>query len=1017
MLRHTQLTLARIEKFTGRLKELIYSSHLPLDAEYAGPVDRISRAEAQHLAFQPAKPGLELGPLWATFWFRLRGRVPEAWRGRRVDLLWVSHSEATLWRDGQPVQGLNYEPAAPYNSSARPDAKLFQHAAGGEEVRLEVEVACNQVFGYDFRQLQPYTTRLPFVFEQADLAIFNPDAWDLYLDYAVLADILKQQEPQAALTPWTGRILAALNEVLNDLRPEDPATWPRARTRMQELYRERNATYQHEISAIGHAHIDTAWLWTLAETRRKCVRTFANALAYMEDYPEFKFCCSQAQQYAWIKEDHPALYERIRGAVRRGQWIPVGGCWIEPDCNIPSGESLVRQCLYGKRFFQQEFGVDCKEFWNPDVFGYSGALPQILREAGFDWFLTQKLSWNEMNKPMHHSFLWQGIDGTRILTHFPPSDTYNGMGIGFPLRDILFNVRNFKDHDRSNQSMFLFGYGDGGGGPTREMIDALRRIKDLEGVPRTEQRSPAEFFKRLEKNLTDAPVIEGELYFELTRGCYTTQARIKRANRLAEFALRDAEMLSVIAGPAALPYPAAELERAWKLLLLNQFHDIIPGSSIREVNEEAERDYAVILDTAAGLKRNAIAALGAGSGTRVINTCSWDRREVVELPEGSAPPTQKSWRGLPLQMVSAPSIGSAPVSSGKPEVISATVQRLQGGFVLENQYLRAEFSGTGKMTRLLDKTSNREALEPGTAGNQFVIFDDNPSILDAWDVDVFHLECRDLDLSATEGRALEEGPLRVMLEFDFAFGRSTLRERVSLAADARHLEFDCEADWRERHRILKVEFPVAVKAMEAAFEIQFGCLKRPTHFNTTYDIAMFETSGHKWADLSEPDHGVALLTDSKYGYDVHGSIMRISLLRASTHPDPEADQGLHQFRFGIYPHEGGLVDAGVVRLAYEFNCPLIPAPGAGAAHSWLTIDSPHLILDTMKKAEDSDAIVLRLYECHALRGSATLRPNLPFQTASLANLLEKKKERIPIKNGTLTLDFRPFQILTILLEP
>ncbi len=559
----------------------------------------------------------------------------------------MTHSEGTVWRDGQPIQGVNYEPAAIYNSSARPDVMLFGKAKGGDKVQLEVEVACNQVFGYDFRELRPYKTKLPFVFEQADLAIFNPEAWDLYLDYIVLTDILKNAEP-GILTPWTGRVMAVLNQVLNELRPDDPKTWPAARAQMRELYQQKNATYQHEISAIGHAHIDTAWLWPLAETRRKCVRTFSTALGYMEAYPEYKFCCSQAQQYVWIKDEHPELYKRIKAAVRRGQWIPVGGCWIEPDCNIPSGESLVRQFLYGKRFFRKEFGIDCKEFWNPDVFGYNGALPQIIRQAGFDYFLTQKLSYNQINKPMHHSFYWEGIDGSRVLTHFPPSDTYNGMGVGFPLKDILYGVKNFKDHDRSNQSMFLFGYGDGGGGPTKEMLEVLRRIKDLEGVPRTEQRSPAEFFRRLDKNLQDAPTFIGELYFEWHRGTYTTQANDKRDNRRSEFLLRDIELLSTVAAKAKkIAYPQEELDRLWQLLLLNQFHDIIPGSSIREVYEDSARDYAHILNTGAELKQRALDKMGEGKGYTVVNTFGWDRVDLIELPIGATKPLQLSHEGHP----------------------------------------------------------------------------------------------------------------------------------------------------------------------------------------------------------------------------------------------------------------------------------------------------------------------------------------------------------------------------------
>jgi alpha-mannosidase len=1016
MLRHTQLTLQRIERFVPRLKELIYSSYLPLEVEYAGPVGRIPYADAQKLEYKPAKIGMELTPLWATYWFRLKGKVPEAWRGERVDLFWVTHSEATLYRDGQPVQGLNYEPAAPYNSSARPDAKLFEKALGGEEVRLAVEAACNQVFGYDFRVLQPYSTRLPFVFERAELAVFNKDAWDLYLDYVVLADILKNSD-QNVLTPWTGKLLSGLNEVLNVLRTEDPGTWPKGRSLMQDLYKERNASYQHEISAIGHAHIDTAWLWPLAETRRKCIRTFSNVLAYMEDYPEFKFCCSQAQQYAWVKEDQPALYERIKAAVKKGQWLPVGGCWIEPDCNVPSGESLVRQFVHGKRFFRQEFGVDCKEFWNPDVFGYSGALPQIMRESGFDYFLTQKLAFNEINKPMHHSFLWEGIDGSRVLTHFPPGDTYNGMGVGFPLKDILFSVKNFKDHDRSNQSMFLYGYGDGGGGPTKEMIEVLRRIKDLEGIPRTEQRSPAEFFHRLEENLKDAPVFAGELYFEWHRGTYTNQAADKRDNRRSEFLLRDVEILSQVAELTGRgKYPREELDSTWKLLLLQQFHDIIPGSSIREVYEDSARDYAAILSKGAELKQRALESLGAGPGLSVVNTFAWDRQELLELDAPGRKPAQVSYAGKALTMAVAPAFGVGPLAEPAHAPAAAEVKKEGDRLILENGHIRAEFKKTGQLVRLLNKENQDELIEESAPGNQFVIFDDNPINCDAWNVDVYHLETRSTLPDATDARVIEEGPLRAGLAFEFSFGASKLTERVFLAAHSRHVEFACEVDWRQRHQLLKIEFPVTVVAQDASFEIQFGSLKRATHFNTTYDIARFETCAHRWIDLSEHNRGVALFTDSKYGYSVHGGVMRISLLRASTHPDPESDQGHHAFRFACYPHAGDLIHAQVVRRAYEFNHPLTVIPAAAQTQSWWRVDSPHLILDTVKKAEDSDATILRFYETHGLRGTANVETTLPLRKAWLGNLIEEKEQPLEFKDGRMSLAFKPFQIITVILE-
>jgi alpha-mannosidase len=1015
----------------SRLKELIYTSHTPLEVEYAGPVGRISYAEAQKLEYKPIEIGTELGPLWSTYWFRLRGYVPEAWRGQRVDLIWISHSEATLYRDGLPVQGLNFEPAIPYNASVRPDAKLWESVKGGEEIKLDVEVACNLVFCFGMRDLYPYKTRLPYVFEQADIALFNKNAWDLYLDYVVLADVLKYGATdalttgtlsfvplyKAALDPWTGRILAVLNDVLNQLRPEDPETWPRARALMKELYQNHNATYQHEISAVGHAHIDTAWLWPLAETRRKCIRTFANALAYMDDYPEYKFCCSQAQQYAWVKEDAPALYERIKEATKRGQWIPTGGCWIEPDCNIPSGESLVRQFLYGKRFFREEFGVDCKEFWNPDVFGYSGALPQIMRECGFEFFLTQKLCFNEINKPMHHSFYWEGIDGSRVLTHFPPADSYSSMAVGFALKDILYSQKNHKDYDRSNQSMLLFGHGDGGGGPTKQMIEVLRRIKDLQGVPRTEQRSPLQFFRRLEENITDVPVYQGELYFEWHRGTYTNEANDKRDNRLSEFMLRDAELLGVVAATSGkVKYPAAELGDTWRLLCLQQFHDIIPGSSIREVYEDSARDYAKILSTGAKLKQQALAGIASGDGVSVLNTYAWDRRELVESDAIGTKTPQASYSGKALQIVSAPSCGIGPLGAAAVVEVPVQVKSEGGNFILENRHLRAEFKKSGQLTRLLHKANGDELIDSEAPGNQFLLFDDNPINCDAWNVDVYHLETRATIPDATSAKVIEEGPLRAALEFNFAFDKSKLKERVFLGAESKHLEFACEVNWHQRHQLLKVEFPVTVKSQEASYEIQFGHLKRSTNYNTSYDIARFETCGHRWVDLSEPNRGIALFTDSKYGYSAHNGVMRISLLRGSTDPDPESDQGEHAFRFACYPHAGSLIDSEVVRRAVEFNQPLTIVKGAAEQKSWWKVNTPNLMLDTVKKAEDSDATVVRLYECHGIRGTASVETSLPFRKAWVANMLEEKGAPVKITDGRVTLDYKPFQVITLIFE-
>ncbi|AHF93959.1 hypothetical protein OPIT5_01440 [Opitutaceae bacterium TAV5] len=1128
MLRHTALTLTRIGQLAPRLKALVYPERVPLRLEVAGPVGRITREEAAGLVYRPARIGMVLEPYGSTFWFRLAGDVPARWEGRRVDLLWASHSEATLWRDGRPVQGLNFEPVS--TTCLRPDAKLWDHAPAGAPLTLEVEVACNQLNGYNWRQTPGYKDRSPFVVEQAELAVFDAEAWEFYFDYLVLADLVKRIDPKAA-TAWGGYLLAELNAVVNELRIDDRTTWSGPRARLKALLAHRNGTFQHEISAVGHGHIDTAWLWTLAEARRKCVRTFTSALAYAEDYPEYRFVCSQAQHYAWMKEQHPGVYERIRAAARAGTWVVTGGTWVEPDCNLPSGESLVRQFLHGQRFFQKEFGQRCRVFWNPDVFGYSGALPQIMRGAGIDYFLTQKLSWNQFNKPLHHNFYWEGIDGSRVLTHFPPGDSYNAMwnGKGFPLLDVLHSADNFKDHDRTRESLLVYGYGDGGGGPTREMLEVLRRVRDLQGVPRVEQRTPETFFRRLEKDLRDAPSVTGELYFEYHRGTYTTQAAMKCNNRKAEFLLREIEMLAAVAhrtasAADAVPavnadraadaapawrYPQTELDRLWRVLLLNQFHDIIPGSSIHEVYEEAAEQFAEFFAMAERLKTEALSRIASSADTsgagvspasvlhghhdhevarastpcsadvlpppaawhelparefddagilardrkeesspplneaggtpaplRLFNPCAWERTALVDHPSlrspalvrlpglGIFPCKPQRWEGVPVTISAAPDAGDS---------------EDRADFILENGQLRAGFTRGGQLVSLRDKVNrDRQVITPDSPANRFVIYEDHPHDYDAWEVDASHLETREPLPDAIRATPFaDESGLRAGIEFVFEFGKSTLRERVTLQAHDRLLRCDCVVDWRERHRFLKVEFPVRVRAPEAAFEIQFGHVKRPTHFNTLHDIARFESCAHKWFDLSQPDYGVAVLSESKYGCAVHGSTLRLSLLRAPTYPDPEADQGEHRFAFALYPHTGDLVAGEVVRRAWEFNCPptvLSAAPAAGnfdetlagpapAAAAWFAVDSPHLVIDTIKKAEDSEALIVRLYEAHGTAGETTLASSLPFSRCTRVNLLEDETEppfaspdgADPHAAG-VSFPYRPFEIISLKLE-
>src|SRR6188472_3743797 len=674
LLAHPDYTRERVRQVARRAAALVHAdTRAPHRMRIAGPVDRIPASDAAALDYRDAEPGMALGPLWATWWLAVDGRVPAEWQGEQVDLLVVTNSEATLWLDGEPAQGL-----VSGGAFVRPDAMLVSRAAAGEELSAQVEIACNGLFGWSELHPQPHQSggsAPPFRLERCELARFDRDAWALSRDLAVLAALMDEPGADDA---WRGELLRELNRFCNAWDAEERATWPAARAILAPLNERRNATRTHEITAVGHAHIDTAWLWPLEETFRKCVRTFATQLRLMERYPAYRFACSQAQQYAWIRDRAPGLWARIRDRIAAGQWLAVGGTWIEPDCNLPAGESLVRQFLYGQRFFEQELGRRARVFWNPDVFGYNGQLPQIMRGAGIDAFLTQKLSWNRFNPPEHHSFRWVGIDGSAVLAHFPPADTYNAEATVPELRRA---ARDFKDHALSARSLLVFGWGDGGGGPTAQMLETLARVQDLQDVPRTAIGDPDAFFAQLADE-AQWPEVVGELYLEYHRGTYTTQARTKRASRRAERALHDAELLAAVADA---PWPREELDGAWRALLLNHFHDILPGSSIGEVHARAERDLAEVEAIAGAIRDRTLAG-------EVVNTVGVARREVVATPAG-------------LRFADAPPCGVGRLVDARSPV---RLTEAADGFTLENEHLLAGLGRDGTVRSLVERASGRE---------------------------------------------------------------------------------------------------------------------------------------------------------------------------------------------------------------------------------------------------------------------------------------------------------------------
>ena len=1017
----------RISDLVSRVWEAVHPQRFPVeDLRVAGPMGRVPFREAVRQSYRAAAIGEQLGPAFATYWFRLQAEPRAEWAGSPVDLHWLSNSEACVWRDGQPFHGLN--PGRDY-------VRLTNAAPAGEAIDLYVEVACNHLLGVNNEPGQPFpadANRSPHWLERCDLCLFDPDAWDLYHDLRVLAELEADSTPaqesraignhtRAVGRPplenaWAGRLLYDLNQVGNVLDPSDRETWPEARKILAGLLATRNGGSTHQLSGIGHAHIDTAWLWPIQETYRKTVRTFCSALATMERYPEFQFAVSQAYQYEQIEERDPDLFERIQDRVKAGQWRPVGGTYIEPDCNLPSGESLVRQFVYGQRYFESRFGRRCKEFWNPDVFGYNGQLPQIMRQVGVECFLTQKLSWNRFSTPPHHTFFWRGIDGSEVLTHFPPADTYNGTG---SVEELRYHAANYKDADRGVDGLYLFGHGDGGGGPTPQMLETLRRTEDLQGVPQSRIREPEEFFKLLSSRTRSIPAIDGELYFELHRGTYTSQAEMKRGLRDGERLLHDIEFLAVLNGVWGNgEYPKERIDAVWKRLLLNQFHDILPGSSIAEVHRTAEQDFEWIRAEGASVRtqlKEALTKQAASAGLRPLNTTGFARTCVSELPDGD------------LVAVDVPQYGFGEFTAARLEDDAGGVvlETVGDDIVLKNAHLEACFSPSGELKQLVHAQSGRAALSQ--PGNLLQLHDDHPSQWDAWDVEPSILETGRACVPAASYRVRDRGPLRAELEFDREIGRgSRLRQSVRLDAHSRRLEFHCHVEWREDHKLLRVEFPLDVQTDRAAFETAFGTVQRPTSMNNAAEKAQFETPGHRWADLSEPGFGVGLLTDYKHGFSSHGNVLGLSLLRSPTYPDPACDRGEHRFAYALYPHAGDWRTGDVLREAVAFNNPILwsAPPDKMPSGSICSVADSTLVCDTVKPAENGRGVILRLYEPYGTSGVATLRTSIPVTALHLCNALEDDLKEISLSAkldepdvAEIQLDHGPFQIVTLRFVP
>ncbi|KAI9679938.1 MAG: Glycoside hydrolase, 38 vacuolar alpha mannosidase [Caeruleum heppii] len=1006
--------------------------------------------EAVSHKFTPTKVGESFGPSWSTHWFRVQLRVPpELQKKKHLELHWDANNEGLIWdEEGIPLQGLT-------GGGDRIEWILPSGWRDGKEHVFYIEMACNSMFGNapGGDTIQPPAPDHYFQLHRADIVAVNLEARALFVDFWIIGDAAREFPGES----WQSHeALQVANAIIDAFRVGKQDSIVEGRKIAKQYLGERVDSadvYAGDedplVYAIGHCHIDTCWLWPWAETKRKVARSWANQCDLMDRYPEHRFTCSQAQQYKWLEQLYPPLYDRVKTKVKQGNFQPIGGSWVEHDTNMPSGESLVRQFLYGQRFFESHFGDRCKTFWLPDTFGYSSQLPQLCRLAGMTRFFTQKLSWNNINNFPHTTFDWVALDGSQVICHMAPAETYTAEA---HFGDVTRSVSQHKSMDEDATSLLVFGKGDGGGGPTFQHLEKLRRCRGLADevglLPRVKMgESVDDFFARLEEKAekgTKFVTWYGELYLELHRGTYTTQANNKRNNRKSEIMLHDLELLATVASvrpgsksSKSYRYPKKDLDDMWEKLYAEVF----------------ERGHKLLKEALSALDDSRESPEGQNQ-LAVLNTLPWPRTELVRMP-GSSSSTSNAQYCLAEATTGLASV--CPLSDTSRRSRATVKEIRRGAFVLANDEFEVEVEG-GCVTSLWDIAAKREIIPQGSRANQLVVFDDKPLYWQAWDVEVYHLQSRQ-ELPASKTTLVESGPhvVSVMTETKIS-EESWIKTTISLAASVEgqpsYVEIHGEVEWRESMKFLKVEFPVDIRNTEASYETQFGVVKRPTHYNTrlapililglaclvlmefSWDMAKFEVCCHKWADLSENGYGVSILNDSKYGFATCGNLMRLSLLRAPKAPDAHADMGRHHIRWAILPHSDGL-DSRTVRTAFNFNNPMTvhrasatAAASVSAALSAIRLTgSPSLILDTIKRGEDDEdvsrgelafrkgrSVIVRIYDSLGGRSRGTLKTTLPVRRVWRTNLLEDDGEEVRIKDGEVEVDLRPFEVATYRLQ-
>lgn len=947
-----------------------------------------------------------------NFWIHISTQIDEWDDGKNPQFL--------IFLDGEPIQGCD-----------------MNH----REVNLSGLVRKNKTHRLD---LQSYTGTLhdEFTF---DVKTFKRDErinalyYDIQTPLYAFSRLKEEEQARIDLTK-------ALNDTVNLIDLRDPyskefyESVDKALAFIKEEVYVKLAGHNDVIaSCIGHTHIDIAWWWTVAQTKQKVCRSFATVLKLMDEYPDYKFMSSQAVLYFFLKKRYPSLYEKIKKRVKEGRWEPEGGMWVEPDCNLTSGESMVRQFLYGKKFFKDEFGVDNKILWLPDVFGYSAAMPQILKKCGVDYFQTTKIAWNQYNKFPYDTMMWRGIDGTEVFTHMctttgigqdPYSNyftTYNGM---LHPDALIGGWQRYQQKDLNNDILVSYGYGDGGGGPTRDMLEIDKRMsKGVTGMPRTRQVFARDYFDQLYARVKDnkeLPVWEGELYFEYHRGTYTSIAKNKRNNRKSELMMQDLELFAAICNDLGMDYPYEKILDMWRVIMTNQFHDILPGSAIKEVYEVTDKEYADLFRDGHKMIQAYLKKLtGRGSAVTIYNTLGFERSDVVELPDTDATaligPGKKTYvvqetadGGKIAYVENIPSKGSYGFGKLTDKVkVENPLKITKSG--IETPFYEIKIDKEGLFTSIYDKEAEREVLKEGQKGNLIKLFEDKPIYFDDWNIDRFYTE-KSWDITDVQRMEwIEKGPVRATLLIERKFPKSRLIQKIHFYSDIRRIDFETYVDYHLHQHLLKVFFPTDIHSDEAVFQIQFGNAKRKIHKNTSWDVARFESCGQKWMDFSEGHYGVALLNDCKYGYSAENGVISLTLIKAGIEPNPDCDNEEHFFTYSLYPHMEGFGDGLVEQEAAKLNQGAIAVNGGklGKTFCFAFVNKRNINVESIKRAEDGNGYIIRAYEFENARTKFEFTlPEIAIKSVSECNCLEEHVRDIEFKESSFEDVIKPYEIKT-----